>query len=256
MRQMRWWRARKLEAAIEAELANTPEPPWVQSSPEEWEQEWALPKSEDGAAPGLAEPSHADTAPPPDLTVELVRVLEVVTSMCGHVISFVEADREERRLTMEAEREERRTMLDALSLLINRLGDGTPALAPPRERILGGSMPAGAEPVIDLRELDASRPVSCRFGDQWLEGFEIAEKVEDDSGVRYRLRRRTDGAMLPELFAAEDIRIADFIDADGAPVPPVVGAWSAAITTPSTEAAEDHVAAAASGQALGTINEP
>jgi hypothetical protein len=241
MRRMRWWRARRYEAAIEAELADTPEPPWVDASPEELAREWALPKTDEGAANALTDsaPARAETPAQPDLTAELVRVLEVVTTMCGHVINFVEADREERRLTMQADREERRAMIDALSVLINRIGDETPELAAPRERVLGGSMPAGPETLIDLRELDTTRPVCCRFGDQWLDGFEIAERVEDDAGVRYRLRRRTDGAMLPELFDAEDIRHADetivIADVPG-PVPPTEGAWSAAITTPAGSA--------------------
>jgi hypothetical protein len=87
-------------------------------------------------------------------------VLEVVTTMCSHVIDFVETDREERRLTMQSDREERRALVDALSMLIVRIGE-TPAIpAPPRERVIGGSMPAGPAPSVDLRDLhdDAVRP--------------------------------------------------------------------------------------------------
>jgi hypothetical protein len=131
----------------------------------------------------------------------------------------------------------------------------------PRERVIGGSMPAGPEPVIDLRNsppaappasaapapVDApagpaleqsasSMPTSAsvessgaaeahpatttttvmttriavevrgRFGDRWVDGFEICEVMETPEGHRYRLRRHRDGVVLPELFDATSIR--------------------------------------------------
>ncbi len=73
--------------------------------------------------------------------------------MCSHVIDFVETDREERRLTMQSDREERRALVEALSMLIVRIGE-TPAIsAAPRERVVGGSMPAGPAPSVDLGAL-------------------------------------------------------------------------------------------------------
>jgi hypothetical protein len=256
MRRMRRrWRARRYEAAVEPPFAGE-EPPWATGGPDEWAQEWALPNVIDETPsppgdPGPATPldfraaaapePEVPTPPPPpvptiDMSAELVRVLEVVTTMCGHVIGFVEADREERRLMMQADREERRAMIEALSLLIARIGDQPAIPALPRERVIGGSMPAGPETVIDLRELETAREVCCRFGDQWLDGFEISEKVEDELGVRYRLRRRTDGAVLPELFSAADIRLADAFDAvntfEGLTATAIKqGTWSPALTT-------------------------
>jgi hypothetical protein len=44
--------------------------------------------------------------------------------------------------------------------------------------------------------------VRCRFDDHWARGFEIAS-VEDDS---YRLRRRSDGSVLPATFRPGDLR--------------------------------------------------
>jgi hypothetical protein len=289
MRRMRWWRARRYEPVFDDEPPENPDAGWEDAEREGWAQEWVLPRAEDtsttdaptapftsttadaatataDAATATADAATADTAtantaaevqaPPPDLSTELVRVLEVVTTMCGHVITFVEGDREERRLATHADREERRAMIDVLAALVTRIGD-VPALAPPREKVLGGSMNAAPEAVIDLREFDLSRPVRCRFGDHWLDGFEVAEKVEDDSGVRYRLRRRTDGALLPQLFAADDIRTTAAATDDAHQISPpagaetTAGAWSAAITT---AAARDEVGSNPPGPAGGPAN--
>ncbi len=251
MRRMRRrWRARKYEAEAGPPFGEDA-PPWATEGPDQWAQEWALPRTDGPLAarpatavaptmPAPLAPEPAVPTPPPappiDVSAELIRVLEVVTTMCGHVIGFVEADREERRLTMQADREERRAMIEALTLLIGRIGEQPAIAPPPREHVIGGSMPAGPEMVIDLRELETAREVCCRFGDQWLDGFEISEKVEDELGVRYRLRRRTDGAVLPELFAPADIRHADAVDATNtfdelSATAIQQGNWSAALTT-------------------------
>jgi hypothetical protein len=200
----RRWRVREHDA-----LAGPPfgedVPSWSTQGPEQWSDGWADPTPAPAPTPAAA--------PAIDISGDLLRVLEAVTTMCGHVIGFVEADREERRLAMQADRAERRAMLDTLSLLVGRIGDAPAIPAPPRERVVGGSMPVGPESLIDLRALEDASEVCCRRGDRWLDGFEIGEKVEDDFGVRYRLRRRTDGVMLPELFAASDIRPAASFEA-------------------------------------------
>jgi hypothetical protein len=51
--------------------------------------------------------------------------------------------------------------------------------------------------------------VRCRFGDKWVDGFEICEIVRTGGRVRYRLRRLLDGCVLPELFNAADVRCFD-----------------------------------------------
>lgn len=57
--------------------------------------------------------------------------------------------------------------------------------------------------------------VRSRFDRSWSRGFEIAEVVDapaGDSGSdegfapAYRLRRRSDGKVLPVLFPADDVR--------------------------------------------------
>jgi hypothetical protein len=123
----RRWRARKAESA--ADLVPAPDP---------------VPALDPVPAP----------APTMGVSAELVRLLEVVTTMCDHMIGFVEADREDRQLAMQADRAERRAMVEALSLLIARMREAPAIPTPPRERVIGGSMYAGPETGVDLRDLD------------------------------------------------------------------------------------------------------
>jgi hypothetical protein len=44
--------------------------------------------------------------------------------------------------------------------------------------------------------------VRNRFEQRWARGFEVAEVVGDG----YRLRRRSDGSLLPAVFDADDVR--------------------------------------------------
>ena len=44
--------------------------------------------------------------------------------------------------------------------------------------------------------------VRGRFGDRWAKGFEVAEVLADG----YRLRRLSDGSVLPVLFGDDDVR--------------------------------------------------
>jgi hypothetical protein len=47
--------------------------------------------------------------------------------------------------------------------------------------------------------------VRSRFDRGWARGFEVAETVVgNDPG--YRIRRRSDGSILPVVFATEDVR--------------------------------------------------
>jgi hypothetical protein len=48
--------------------------------------------------------------------------------------------------------------------------------------------------------------VRCRFGDRWVTGFEVCEVIRFDDVTRYRLRRRSDGSVLPTLFEEQDLR--------------------------------------------------
>jgi len=51
--------------------------------------------------------------------------------------------------------------------------------------------------------------VRSRFDDRWARGFEVVEMVDPDSAPehpRYRIRRRSDGSVLPVLFDDDDVR--------------------------------------------------
>lgn len=49
--------------------------------------------------------------------------------------------------------------------------------------------------------------VRSRFHDGvWARGFEVVEVVRQHDGDYYRVRRQSDGAVLPALFSPDDIR--------------------------------------------------
>lgn len=48
--------------------------------------------------------------------------------------------------------------------------------------------------------------VRSRFDHAWARGFEVAEQVAADQGLRYRVRRRSDGSVLPALFGDDELR--------------------------------------------------
>jgi hypothetical protein len=194
--------------------------------------EWAPPRM--WSQPAAGDPPPATAPATVDIPAELLRVLDAVTSMCDHVIEYIEQDRAERPL-----------MIEALTRLNRSLGDREASIdahpSSDRERVIGGTIGAGPEPlaaaqpvpvaaaedapaaetVIDLRQEETPVEVRCRFGDRWVEGFEICEVLHDGSGIRYRLRRRVDNVVLPDLFAAADIRhMETFEQLTSSPAPP------------------------------------
>jgi hypothetical protein len=48
--------------------------------------------------------------------------------------------------------------------------------------------------------------VRSRFEAAWSRGFEVAERVGTGAASRYKLRRRSDGSILPVLFEENDLR--------------------------------------------------
>jgi hypothetical protein len=48
--------------------------------------------------------------------------------------------------------------------------------------------------------------VRSRFDRAWTRGFEVAETVPAAGSLRYRLRRRSDGSVLPALFTDDEVR--------------------------------------------------
>jgi len=206
-----------------------------------------------GAANRADPPVHgsAAVAVPADMPAQLLmqteflRLLEVVTNMCDHVIEYIESDRTERRTMIETMTQLGRVITEGAAAMMASAISAAPTVEPApraepaphagRERIIGGSMDAGPEPVIDLREPERrfesvpERPqlavapepgpepataveVRGRFGDRWVDGFEICEVTTTHAGPRYRLRRHRDGAVLPELFDAASIRHVETFD--------------------------------------------
>jgi hypothetical protein len=48
--------------------------------------------------------------------------------------------------------------------------------------------------------------VRNRFEAHWSRGFEIAERVDQNGAPIYRVRRRSDGSILPVTFNEDDLR--------------------------------------------------
>jgi hypothetical protein len=204
------------------------------------------------------------------MQAEFLRLLEVVTSMCDHVIEYIESDRAERRVMVETLTDLGRVITDSAAAVVGAV-TAVPMIEAPgadsarsqegrasasarddepfvdvRERVIGGSMPAGPDPVIDLVERgaawdparahtaeptpavrltakDAAVEVRGRIGDRWVEGFEICEVMSTPAGPRYRLRRRSDGVVLAELFEASSIRHVDPVESHAGEHAPVFG---------------------------------
>jgi hypothetical protein len=129
-----------------------------------------------------------------------------------------------------ADRSERRALATAVDALARSLSQSPAAPAPigAMQRVVGGSffgVGATGAPAIDIAAEPSSVPhlralrddaiavtpehrveVRCRFGDRWVDGFEVCEVVADSDRLRYRLRRRADDSVLPTLFDADDVR--------------------------------------------------
>ena len=142
--------------------------------------------------------------------------------------------------TIDAQRVERRELVETVGKLTRALPPPAPpvdAIAPrilPREHLVGGSVFGATDPVVtvdidlvaeerrDEHEAEAearrasmngtaTRPtdhveVQCRIEGQWIDGFEVFEIIQDGGLRRYRLRRLSDGVVMPVQYAARDVR--------------------------------------------------
>lgn len=170
-------------------------------------------------APAPVEPAPIASAPATpapsggiEMQGEFLRVLEVVTRMCDHVIEYIEADRAERKIMVDTLSQLARVIATNANAVESAAARHVPIPTVAGEQIIGGSMERGPEPVVDLRELeptpDTRVEVRCSFGEgeRWVDGFEIIDMTDSDDGPMYRLRRQRDGAILPQLFEAASIR--------------------------------------------------
>jgi len=172
---------------------------------------WPIPR-----IPGLRRPGTDPARTPPpdpasDREAELVRALEAVTALCNRVVDALEADRAERAdLTVALDR-----LADAVAARRVDPRDDRPAVEV-TERILGGTIgPVGSDTVAERNgtlppfvEAEPPAAVEVRSGleDRWVDGFEVCETVNDDQGIRYRIRRLVDRVVLPDLFTEHDVR--------------------------------------------------
>ena len=171
---------------------------------------------------------------------ELVHMLKRVTETCESLAERVQLDRIERTALVDAV--SRLTTV----LTVAGTFSFTSAPTPGRQTVIGGTVdptqPATPDPVRDRdrsaptrstskprrssliprHAADAARAagspargrpvrpdgveVRCRFGDRWVTGFEVCEVIRFDDVTRYRLRRRSDGSVIPTLFDEKDLR--------------------------------------------------
>src|SRR5437764_4050306 len=100
------------------------------------------------------------------MQTEFLRLFEVVTNMCDHVIEYIESDRAERRVMLQTLEQLGRVISEGAAAVV--AANAARPLDPPagasigepievpsptpeiRERVIGGSMDAYPEPVIDL----------------------------------------------------------------------------------------------------------
>jgi hypothetical protein len=59
---------------------------------------------------------------------------------------------------------------------------------------------------VDAVALGERVEVRTRFDGGWSRGFQTIAIERDDADLAYRLRRLSDGAVLPALFPAEQVR--------------------------------------------------
>jgi hypothetical protein len=147
---------------------------------------------------------------------EVVQMLRRVAEACDSLAERVQLDRIERTVLADAVNRLAATLSIVSTVPI-------PAL---RTTVIGGTVdPEGGDVTLDEIDLEAEAAaevaplpaapvdpvpdgveVRCRFGDRWVTGFEVCEVIRFDDVTRYRLRRRSDGSVLPTLFEDKDLR--------------------------------------------------
>ena len=105
--------------------------------------------------------------------------------------------------SLDQERSERSILLEALVKLAESLKSER-SIPSEGQRAIGGSIAPGP------LSADGRIEVRSQFGNRWVSGFAVHEVIlGDDGSVGYRLRRGTDGFVLPAVFPEADVRAAD-----------------------------------------------
>ncbi len=105
--------------------------------------------------------------------------------------------------SLDQERAERVTLLEALVRLTDSVSSER-SIHSDGQKAIGGSIAPGP------LSADGRIEVRSQFGNRWVSGFAVHEVIlGDDGSVGYRLRRGTDGFVLPAVFPEADVRAAD-----------------------------------------------
>jgi hypothetical protein len=141
---------------------------------------------------------------------EFANAIEHVGRMCELIAERI-----------ESEREERKALTAAMGMLAQHALNPPANQAPARPRVLGGSVyatPTNDNDIVlveegmnvdDLAMFEIGTSVRCRFGDQWIDGLEVCEIIDNIETLKYRLRRSADGYVLPALFSGRDLEVVD-----------------------------------------------
>jgi hypothetical protein len=66
--------------------------------------------------------------------------------------------------------------------------------------------PSASAPLVQLFAPGTRVQVFCRFDNRWVSGFVVSEVLAGEPGA-VRVVRVSDGALLPGVFPAEDVRL-------------------------------------------------
>jgi hypothetical protein len=116
--------------------------------------------------------------------------------------------------------EQHQAFLEAVERLNTMLSHPPSQLQADRSTVVGGTIDPGGidaagQPSVAANRSEAARPelllhgveVRCRFSDnRWVSGFEICDVFDQEGTLRYRLRRQSDGYILPTLFDDSSVR--------------------------------------------------
>ncbi|MSO37812.1 MAG: hypothetical protein EXQ69_06110 [Acidimicrobiia bacterium] len=176
---------------------------------------------------------------------ELSSLVARVTTTCDRLEQRFDDDRADRRALSEA-------LVRVAEVLATRdtstIGTGSHhELENAQTTVIGGTINIGEQPSSEIGETDdmivlpdesggaitaidevegesGAVPLGAgdecavrfRFDNRWIDGFEICETVRTHGRLHYRLRRRLDGWVLPEMFDPADVRRFEHTIASGA----------------------------------------
>ncbi len=176
-----------------------------------------------GALDDVETRRRADDAVRDDVIVSLVRCVTDLAGTLNQRSSEMLAVLERLAELGESLASRQREQTDNILVLLDRFGaalelDVRSQRASER-RVLGGTVdPSRTESRHttardgeahggDNRLLLEGVEVRCRFAEGgWVSGFEVSDVISDAGTLRYRLRRRCDGYVLPTLFDEASIR--------------------------------------------------